>query len=161
MKPRIDRGRLPKHIPEPTFVADPNHRKKVWTGDLYKLLQQNVGSRCTLTKNDVAGLGKNFGHMIRGLSRDNVRETDFVKHGITVLDHHFDDHQYCGLWCPRKRMTQQQLAASPRFYRCKEKDAKLYAMLSGMLSQFITLEKLLKMWRTGWIPKSTRASTMP
>jgi hypothetical protein len=95
-----------------------------------------------LTKNDVARLGKNFGHMIRGLSRDNVQETDFVKHGITVLDHHFDDHQYCGLWCPRKRMMQQQLAASPQFYRCKEKDAKLYAMLSGMLSQFITLDKL-------------------
>jgi hypothetical protein len=38
LKVRIDHGRLPPHIPEPTFVADPNHRKKVWTGDLYNIL---------------------------------------------------------------------------------------------------------------------------
>jgi hypothetical protein len=34
---RPDRGRLPANISEPLFVADPNHRKKAFTGDLYKL----------------------------------------------------------------------------------------------------------------------------
>jgi hypothetical protein len=34
---RPDKGRLPPHIPEPTFVADPNHRKKVLTGELIAL----------------------------------------------------------------------------------------------------------------------------
>jgi hypothetical protein len=36
MRPRPDKGKLPGHIPEPLFVADPNHRKKVFTGDLWK-----------------------------------------------------------------------------------------------------------------------------
>jgi hypothetical protein len=32
MQPRPDKGKLPAHVPEPTFMADPNHRRKGLTG---------------------------------------------------------------------------------------------------------------------------------
>ena len=35
--PRPDIGGAPKEIPEPSFIADPNHRRKTLTGELYAL----------------------------------------------------------------------------------------------------------------------------
>jgi hypothetical protein len=101
-----------------------------------------VAKRNTLNKNDVARLGKSFGYMISSLSRNNVPEADFVNTGNAVLEHHFDNHEHCGPWCPRKSLSEAQLATSERFYRCKVKDAKLYAVLSESISRFITMEKL-------------------
>jgi hypothetical protein len=37
LQPRPDKGKLPGNVPEPTFVADPNHRRKGLTGDLIAL----------------------------------------------------------------------------------------------------------------------------
>jgi hypothetical protein len=68
-QPRPDKGRLPGYIPEPLFVADPNHRKKVLTGELYGLAASVVSKRFTMTKNDATRIGKNFGYMIRNLHK--------------------------------------------------------------------------------------------
>ena len=61
--------------------------------------------------------------------------------GKAVLEHHFDNHEYCGV-CRRKLQTEQQLQDSVRYYRCKTKDAKLYVVLTGILCHYITLERL-------------------
>jgi hypothetical protein len=60
---------LPGDVPKPEFVADLYHRKKVWTGDLVSLLSLKVGERHGLTGMDTTRLGKNFGYMIRSLSK--------------------------------------------------------------------------------------------
>jgi hypothetical protein len=140
MKKRDDRGKLPGMIPEPFFLADPNHRRKVFTGDLHKLLAAPVKERAGLTRMDVTRLGKNFGYMIKGLQR--LDESAFEEAGKAVLEHHFDCHQHCGAWCPRKRLTATQRAASLRFYRCKVKDVLLYKVLQEKLSRFTTLDRL-------------------
>jgi hypothetical protein len=136
----LDKGRLPAHIPEPSFVADPNHRKKVLTGELISLASAVVSLKHTMTKNDSTRLGKNFGYMIRNLRHCKGGEALIFKAGQAVLDHHFDNHEFCGPWCPRKRMTAAQLAASDRFYRCKTKDAKLYKVLQDKMEQFVSLD---------------------
>jgi hypothetical protein len=46
---RPNRGKLPGHIIEPTFVTDPDHRKKVFTGDPWKFHGKPVALRYTLT----------------------------------------------------------------------------------------------------------------
>ena len=33
MQPRGNKGQLPPEVPEPKFVADPNHRRKLLTGE--------------------------------------------------------------------------------------------------------------------------------
>jgi hypothetical protein len=137
---RPDNGKLPAHIPEPVFVADPNHRKKVLTKDLNALAGAVVAVSHHMSKMDVTRLGKSYGYMIRNLK--NLNEDQYLDAGKAVLEHHFDNHQYCGIWCPRKRMTNGQLHASDRYYRCKTKDAKLYAKLQDMIGRFTTMARL-------------------
>jgi hypothetical protein len=144
MQARPDKGRLPAHIPEPLFVADPNHRKKVLTGELYSLASAVVSKKHTMTKNDATRIGKNFGYMIRNLYKLDGDEAAILKAGKAILEHQFDNHEYCGRWCPRRRMTEEQLAASERFYRCKTKDAKLYAILNEKVGWFLTLPRLME-----------------
>jgi hypothetical protein len=80
--------------------------------------------------------------MVRNLSTHKDDEQKIINAGITVLDHHFDEHALCGAWCPRRRMTQLQREQSPRYYRSKVKDAKLYATLKEVLNRFVSLERL-------------------
>jgi hypothetical protein len=142
MQVRPDRGKLPPNIPEPVFAADPNHRRKVFTGELYAMLSMKVKERCTLTTNDVLRLGKNYGYMIRGSNSVAGNEEAMMNKGKAVLEHHFDNHEFCGAWCPRLRMSEEERKASPRFYRNKEKDGKLYVALAEMVNRFIELDRL-------------------
>ena len=84
---RKDNGRLPAHIPEPEFLADPNHRKKVLTKQLRAMLGLTVAKRMHLSKSDVLRIGKSFGYMIRSLQRQPGNNMSFRQ--IAVLEHHF------------------------------------------------------------------------
>jgi hypothetical protein len=140
-KSRPNKGKLPRHIPEPAWVHDPNHRKRVLTGDLHKLLASKVSNRFTMTKMDISRLGKNYGYMVRSLNMDMSPE-DMSMAGKAVLEHHFDNHIYCGDWCRRKLQTGQQLIDSTRYYRSLTLDAVLHETLEKLLARFITLENL-------------------
>jgi hypothetical protein len=48
-QPRLDDGKLPSHVPEPTFVADPNHRRKGLKGELIKLDLSTAKEKLTMT----------------------------------------------------------------------------------------------------------------
>jgi hypothetical protein len=63
------------------FVADPNHRRKGFTGELQGILKEKVAQRFTLTRNDVTRLEKNFGYMARAIRGVCVNA------GKAVLDH--------------------------------------------------------------------------
>ena len=141
-QPRPNKGKLPRHIPEPTWVHDPNHRKRVLTGDLHKLLSSGVANKFTMTKMDITRIGKNYGYMVRSLTSSMSDEAMTIA-GKAVLEHHFDNHQYCAdKWCQRKTQTQQERLASGRYYRCKTKDALLYNALEKLLSRFLSLQNL-------------------
>jgi hypothetical protein len=101
--PRPDRGRLPPDIPEPSFVADPNHRKKVLTGELIAMDKAKVADKATMTRMDSTRIGKNFGYMIRTLK--TMEESEYVNAASAVIEHHFDNHEHCGQWCRRRTMT--------------------------------------------------------
>ena len=62
-----------------------------------------------------------------------------------MLEHHFDNHQYCGDWCRQKFETPQQQAASNKYYRNKQLDAKLYEVLQKRTERFVTKDKLVEM----------------
>jgi len=50
---RPDKGELPGDMPQPTFLVDPNHRKKSLANVLYSLEGRNVTNKHTRTKMDV------------------------------------------------------------------------------------------------------------
>jgi hypothetical protein len=51
-KVRPDYRKLPGNIPEPKFIADPNHRRKVLTGELIALEKGRVAEKATMTRMD-------------------------------------------------------------------------------------------------------------
>jgi hypothetical protein len=140
---RADKGKLPGHVPEPEFVADPNHRRKGLHGELIKLDLAKVSEKMTMTRMDSTRIAKNFGYMARTLK--NRPEAEFVKAATACLEHHFDCHANCDTWCKRKDQTEEQKQASVKYYRCKEKDAKLYALLHDKVSRFVTIDRLKEM----------------
>jgi hypothetical protein len=143
---RPDKGKLPAHVPEPLFVADPNHRRKGLTGELIKLDMAKMDVKLTMTRMDSTRIGKNFGYMARTLKQRD--QSEFVDAAKACLDHHFDCHTYCGDWCKRKDLSQEQQQASQKYYRCKEKDAKLYCLLVDKMSRFVTHDRLSEMAHT-------------
>jgi hypothetical protein len=100
LQPRPDKGKLPGHIPEPIFVADPNHRRKVLSGELIAMDKASADKRFTMTRMDSTRISKNFAYMARTL-KDRPQE-EFLDAAHSVLDHHFDIHDNCGDWCKRK-----------------------------------------------------------
>jgi hypothetical protein len=141
-QPRPNKGKLPRHIPEPTWVHDPNHRKRVMTGDLHKLLASKAKDKFTMSKMDIIRLGKNYGYVVRSLNL-LMPDDEITAAGKAVLEHHFDNHEWCAdRWCRRKHQTPEERLASGRYYRCKTKDALLYEALDKLLSRFLTLDNL-------------------
>ena len=61
------------------------------------------------------------------------------------LEHHFDNHVYCGDWCKRKDATEEEKMKLIKFYWCKVKDTKLYALLSNKIERFVTYDRLVEM----------------
>jgi hypothetical protein len=140
MKERDDKGLLPGNVPIPKDTADPNHRRKLWTGDLLTLADKNAKDKLTMTKMNVQRLGKNMGYMIKSLQ--TLPEDKWHSSGMAVLEHHFDNHVFCGPWCRRKHLSILQRQSSDRYYRNKEKDAALYEELNRLIQRFISVDKL-------------------
>jgi len=61
---RPDKGELPADILEPSFLADPNHRKKSLANVLYQLEGQTAVNKFTMTKMDVLRLATNFAYVV-------------------------------------------------------------------------------------------------
>ena len=140
---RPDKGKLPADVPEPLFVADPNHRRKGLTGELIKLDTSKADLKATMTRMDSTPIGKNFGYMARTLK--DWPEHEFELAAKAVLEHHFDNHDYCGDWCKRKLETAESRKTSGRYYRCKTTDAKLYGLLQQRIKRFVAKDKLIEM----------------
>jgi len=139
---RPDKGALPGDMPEPLFLADPNHRKKSLANVLYGLESLKSAQKLTMTKMDVLRIATNFAYMVRTLP--NQPEERHVQCGKAVLEHHFDNHEFCGDWCSRKGLSNDQRSASTKHYRCKEKDEKLCHELKIRIDRFIAFEALLE-----------------
>ena len=139
---RPDCGGVPRDMPEPSYLADPNHRKKTLKGDLYRLEKKVVAVKKTMTKCDCIRISTNFAYMARTLP--TVPKDQFVDRGQAVLEHHFDNHQHCGSFCHRKDEDDEQRKASTKFYRNKEKDQDLYTILQATLARFVTEDALLE-----------------
>jgi hypothetical protein len=72
-------------------------------------------------------------------------EDKYETAGKAVLRHHFDCHDYCGLWCKRKGLSEEErnLPQHSRFYRSMTKDLSLlYEKLSPIFDRFITFDRL-------------------
>ena len=93
----------------------------------------------TMTKMDVRQLSKNFGYMIRTLKNKNTDE-EMLNSAAAVLEHHFDNHKFCGSFCRRKAKQESGKLDEGKHCREKGKDDLLCERLQSMLKRFITLD---------------------
>ena len=138
---RPDKGRLPTTMPEPTFLNDPNHRKKTLKGELCKQLRKKKATREGLTRCDILRTSTNFVYVIRTL---HLKQTDeeMTTAAKAVVEHHFDNHEFCGTWCRSKELSDEDKATCRKVHRDKEKDEALYNYLTNLLARFISLSAL-------------------
>ena len=107
-------------------------------GELIKLDTAKAEIKLTMTRMDSTQISKNFGYMARTLRhRDQSEYLDAAK---ACLEHHFDNHLYCGEWCKRKFESEEDRRKMVKYYRCKVKDAKLYALLASKVERFTTMD---------------------
>jgi len=141
-----DNGKLPLHIEEPKWLSDPNHRTKCYAAGYFKLLCGKETKKL-ITMADCLRMKRNFGYCQK-MSRDKPFD-EFVKAFKAVLEHHFNNHTYCGDWCPHTAARASgeedpELIASK--YRCKIKDAELWALMLAVHNKYTTIDMLRDIW---------------
>lgn len=110
------------------------------TGNPLAFNKKLVPDKFTMTKMDAKRIGKNHGCMLRNLK--TLKEEDFAPAAEACFEHHFDNHQGCGVWCRRKTLSAEEAKASERHCRCKKKDEKLCDALASVCARFFELNKL-------------------
>jgi len=123
-------------------VADPAHRKKTLRNRLYNLQSLPVKQKHGFSVADITRLTNNFAYFVNNIR--SIDHSEWSTRGKCVLDHHFDDHTNCGSFCLRKKeltvLSEEQ--NKKKFYRCKQKEAKLYALLETIMADFTSMKRL-------------------
>ena len=133
---RKDNGQLDYPIPEPKFVADPAHRIKTFRNHLYTFKGLPAEEKFGFNDADLTRIVRNFAYFVRKLPQTSRDE--WVDASKAVIDHHFDEHSCCGDFCQRKKTLQDSSAdTTNKFYRCRNKEPKLYAALKNILAAFV------------------------
>ena len=90
------KGKLPKYILQPIFKADPSHRVKVVAKKWYKLKNKPI-AQSTMTGDTARRLKRSWGYMLKQNREGNIQQ--FTSAAKAVVNHLYNDHQYCGDWC--------------------------------------------------------------
>ena len=159
---KTDNGRLPLHIPEPTFLADFNHRVKVLGGKIYGLANASK-KESEVDKGFAARLKAYWGAMLKQVkhlvwSRD---EKEIREKTLAHLEHLFDNRQFCGDWCYKKQAITEKvlyIADENRPFYCKKKNHKMYLQVKSEIERFQT-EDMIKDCLHSLIQISTIPST--
>ena len=98
------RGKLNPEIPKPSWLADPSHRTKVVAKYMFNLATLPK-SKSTCTKIDAVRVKKYFGYMLKTNRDRTIPEIKIAS--LAVIEHLFDNHQYCdSRWCRPKKNQQ-------------------------------------------------------
>lgn len=134
-------GLLRYPIPPPDFLADPAHRKKTLRNHLWKLMGRGKkGGNAGLVEGDILRLTMYFIYMVRQLH--DLPESEWVNAAKAVLEHHFDNHEFCGDFCQRKNQTPEEREVCTKVYRSMEEHKVLYEELKKVMEPFISIEGL-------------------
>eukprot|EP00978_Attheya_sp_CCMP212_P046673 scaffold404577_cov71-Attheya_sp.AAC.2 len=120
----------------PRLCADPSHRKKVFRNALYALKEKTkskpLDERCT--DKDIMKVSTYWAYMIR--QNANKPFEELVAASKSVLEHHFNNHEFCGSWCRVKQ------GINDGKYRSKTEHKKLYESLQVIMATYGSRDKL-------------------
>ena len=117
------------------FLADANHRVKTYAGPIFAFARLPKGiSEATST--DGERMKRNMGYAIHQNKKKTLEQ---MRQAMTaVLEHHFNNHEHCGEWCPAVYWKDNEKVSKALKYRCKEKNKKLYEQLKTHHEKFVT-----------------------
>jgi hypothetical protein len=141
MQPRPDKGKLPSHVLELVFVADPNHRRKgLLTGELIGVSKLKAKLKMTMTRGwTLQGLERTL-HIWQGPSK-----TDQQQSSLMLLKQHWNTTLTIINTVDLGAETPAERQRIIKYYRSKEVDAELYNLLHSTIDRFVSLDKLLEM----------------
>ena len=131
-----DKGKLPPHIPEPIFKADPSHRVKVVAKYFYLLKKKKV-AESIMTGPIAARLKRSWGYMIKQNRCGTIE--NFLHAAKAPLHHTFNDHRFCGDWCLAiKAQKEKKVFINPRGWlsRDTEEGKKLFEQIQEITTKY-------------------------
>jgi hypothetical protein len=72
--------------------------------------------------------------------------SEFKKAAKAVLEHHFNNHIFCGEWCPANKWKDDEKQLRSLKYRCKVKHTELYEQMSTIHNTFTDVWNLREIY---------------
>ena len=89
---KSSKGKLYEEIPEPSLLAYPSHRVKVFAKHIFSIINKSRAQRCGCTKSDALRLNKDWGYTIK----KNRRKIEELSEASKVpLENMFNSHNNC------------------------------------------------------------------
>jgi len=128
-------GQLTENVEEPTFLADPSHRKRVFARAIYNLA--NAPIKTSAVTKGLAGHIKNcYGACVK---RNRHRSaTELSEKVQNILEHICSNHTNCDeAWCYDKKAASLGKSLNPpKDHRINKKDEKTYLQLKQVFDQY-------------------------
>lgn len=111
---------------------------------MYGLAAKKLDISKGVNKVDAMKLKKNYGYFLKQVV--DLDQSKWVDAARAVLEHHFENHSFCGEWCQRRGMTDLELdldrKKTGKYYRCKKRDQGAYYALAAAMARFTTIEAI-------------------
>jgi len=135
-------GQLRSAVEQPTFKADPSHRKRVFARAIYQL-----ASAPKKTSNVTKGLASHLKYCYGAcVKRNRHLSAEELSNKVTnVLEHICDNHDQCDVaWCYNKQATESgKLYNAPKEHRIdKENDPVTYLQLQKIFEQYANVQQM-------------------
>jgi hypothetical protein len=145
-KKKPDNGMLPLLHEIIIFLADKGHRVRGYSRFLFVEAAKSVANGCGCTKVDAERMKRRLSWTLRLHCLGTYDE--FKVAVRAVLEHHFNNHEFCGAWCVSATGTEEEVRETGLRFRCKLRHSELYLVLKTHHEQFMEDEKLKQLFHS-------------
>jgi hypothetical protein len=140
-----DKGILPLEHPPLNFKGDKNHRIRNYAKKLFDWARaNNLVSKCQ--SGDAERLKRNFSYLLHQRSKIKQSFCRFQRDAKACLQHHFNDHHFCGKWCSVRRLQKKEQLRRMLRFRSLVKDKEMHDQVKPHHEAFTSKKALLEVW---------------
>jgi hypothetical protein len=143
-KKKPDNGLLPILHAAITFLADKGHRNRGCSSVIFKEAMKSKKDGCGCAKIYAERMKHRMSWTLRLHSRGTFLQ--FQTAVKAVLEHHFNNHEHCEVWCKHGHGMEEEKCASRFRFRCKGRNKELYLCLKQHHEKFMEESKLCQLW---------------
>jgi hypothetical protein len=142
---KTDNCLLPLLHPAIQLLANKGHHVRGYSRILFSEAYKSKKDGCGCTKMDAEWMKHRLSWTLRLHSSGTYEQ--FKKAVVAVLEHHFDNHDYCADWCKARKGTENEVRESGLLFRCKIcNKAELYLFLKKHHDDFMVDMKLRQLF---------------